>query len=90
MEKIKTGQLVRIKGFGKMDAGYRHPLGKLLIGKTGRFIPWRDSRMTKDVPWSLDDGKTYAGDFEYDPDVLDENKYFPAFASVIVEPVDES
>jgi len=76
MEKIKTGQLVRIKGFGKGDAIYGKPLEKLLIGLTGRFIR---------PIMSLDGYKTYAGDFEYDPDIHDANKFMPCFAYVIVE-----
>jgi hypothetical protein len=79
MTKIRAGQLVRIKKFGNRDAVYGTTLERKLIGQTGRFI----------YVISFDDGKTYAGDFEYDPDILEHNKSKPCFSYVYVEPVDD-
>jgi len=84
MKKIKVGQLVRIKGFGKGDAIYGKPLEKLLIGQTGRFV----ARMKHDDIVSLSHG-TVGGEFEFEPDVQNQNQYLPCFSHVYVEPVDE-
>lgn len=88
---IKVGQLVRIKGFSKNDWNLYSPYKNHLIGQTGRFISWRDTQrmlFTKS-PYSEDGGKSYIGDFEYDPDPLNENELLPAFSGVIVELVEE-
>lgn len=90
MTKIRVGQLVRIKGFSKFDAIYFSKDKNDLIGQTGRFIEWRDERIKAEAPHiSFVDKKAYAGDFEYDPDPMGENKFHPTFVAVYVEPLED-
>ena len=81
MTIIRVGQLVKIKEFAKFDAMSYSPDRKKMIGLTGRFISTpRLHPLTRNA---------YHGDFEFDPDPLDENKFRPVFSAVIVEPLED-
>ena len=81
MTIIRVGQLVKIKDFSKFDAMSYSPDRKKMIGLTGRFTSNpRIHPLTKNA---------YHGDFEFDPDPLDDNKFRVAFSAVIVEPLED-